>query len=122
LSGKTVLAMRGRVHYYEGYSVQRVTLPIRAMGALGIRTVIVTNAAGGVNQSFRAGDLMLITDHINLVGMTGANPLRGPNDESLGPRFPDMSSAYDRDLIRLAEKVALEELKALETSAAPRRC
>jgi purine-nucleoside phosphorylase len=106
LSGKTVLAMRGRVHYYEGYSMQRVTLPIRAMHALGIGTVIVTNAAGGVNESFRTGDLMLITDQINLVGMTGANPLRGPNDELLGPRFPDMSHAYDPALCDLARATA----------------
>lgn len=95
MSGKSLIAMRGRAHYYEGYSMQQVTLPIRVMRAMGARTLIVTNAAGGVNQNFRAGDLMLITDHINLVGMTGNNPLRGPNDESLGPRFPDMTEAYD---------------------------
>ena len=108
LSGKTVLALRGRAHYYEGYSMPRVTLPIRAMRALGIGTVIVTNAAGGVNENFRAGDLMLITDHINLVGMTGANPLRGPNDDALGLRFPDMSHAYDPALCDLARAVARE--------------
>ena len=108
LSGKTVLALRGRAHYYEGYSMPRVTLPIRAMRTLGIGTVIVTNAAGGVNENFRAGDLMLITDHINLVGMTGANPLRGPNDAALGPRFPDMSHAYDPALCDLARAVARE--------------
>ena len=108
LSGKTVLAMRGRVHYYEGYSMPRVTLPIRVMRALGIGTVIVTNAAGGVNENFRAGDLMMLTDHINLVGMTGANPLRGPNDDSLGPRFPDMTHAYDPALCDLTRAVARE--------------
>jgi purine-nucleoside phosphorylase len=108
LSGKTVLAMRGRVHYYEGYSMPRVTLPIHVMRALGVGTVIVTNAAGGVNENFRAGDLMLITDHINLVGMTGANPLRGPNDDSLGPRFPDMTHAYDPALCDLTRAVARE--------------
>ena len=113
LSGRTVLAMRGRAHYYEGYSMPRVTLPIRVMRALGIGAVIVTNAAGGVNESFRAGDLMLITDHINLVGMTGANPLRGPNDDSLGPRFPDMTNAYDPALCDLTRAVAREAGVAL---------
>jgi purine-nucleoside phosphorylase len=108
LSGKSVLAMRGRAHYYEGYSMARVTLPIRVMRALGIGSVIITNAAGGVNASFHAGDLMLITDHINLVGMTGANPLRGPNDETLGPRFPDMTHAYDPTLCDLTRAVARE--------------
>ncbi|MBI5651974.1 MAG: purine-nucleoside phosphorylase [Chloroflexi bacterium] len=106
LSGKAVIAMRGRVHYYEGYSMQRITLPIRAMRALGVATLIVTNAAGGVNVNFHAGDLMLITDHINLVGMTGLNPLRGANDDSLGPRFPDMTHAYDPGLCELARQVA----------------
>jgi purine-nucleoside phosphorylase len=104
LSGKSVLVMRGRAHYYEGYSVQEITLPIRAMRELGIQTLVVTNAAGGVNEAFHAGDLMLINDHINLVGMAGLNPLRGPNDDALGPRFPDMTNAYDpslRDLARL---------------------
>jgi len=108
LGGKTILAMRGRAHYYEGYSMQRVTLPIRALRALGIGTLIVTNAAGGISEKFHAGDLMLITDHINLVGMTGANPLRGPNDASLGPRFPDMTDAYDPALCDLARAVARE--------------
>lgn len=108
LSGKTVMAMRGRAHYYEGYSMHQVTLPIRALRALGVETLIVTNAAGGVNASFRAGDLMLITDHINLVGMAGLNPLRGPNDESLGPRFLDMSRAYDPALCDLTRAVAKE--------------
>ncbi|MCX7839054.1 MAG: purine-nucleoside phosphorylase [Anaerolineae bacterium] len=106
--GKTVLVMRGRAHYYEGYSMQRITLPIRVMRLLGVHTLIVTNAAGGVNETFRAGDVMLITDHINFVGMAGANPLRGPNDETLGPRFPDMSHAYDPDLCDLARAVARE--------------
>jgi purine-nucleoside phosphorylase len=113
LSGKPILAMRGRAHYYEGYSMARVTLPIRAMRALGIGTVIVTNAAGGVNEKFHAGDLMLITDHINLVGMTGANPLRGPNDASLGPRFLDMTDAYDPALRDLTRAVARESGIAL---------
>jgi purine-nucleoside phosphorylase len=106
LDGKAVIAMRGRMHYYEGYSMQRITLPIRAMRALGVETLIVTNAAGGVNVNYRAGDLMLIGDHINLVGMTGLNPLRGANDDSLGPRFPDMTHAYDPGLRELARQVA----------------
>jgi purine-nucleoside phosphorylase len=108
LSGQVVMAMRGRAHYYEGYSMQRVTLPIRVMQTLGVGTIIVTNAAGGVNVNYRAGDLMLIIDHINLVGMTGNNPLRGPNDDKLGPRFPDMSQAYDTKLCDITREVALK--------------
>lgn len=110
LNGKTVMAMRGRAHYYEGYSMQQVTMPVRAMRALGVQTLIVTNAAGGVNEHYHAGDLMLIGDHINLVGMTGLNPLRGPNDDTLGPRFPDMSNAYDPDL-RAKTRALAKELK-----------
>jgi purine-nucleoside phosphorylase len=108
LHDKPVAVMQGRVHYYEGYSMQQVTLPVRVLRELGVNTLVVTNAAGGLNKAFRAGDLMLIVDHINLVGMTGANPLRGPNDPTLGPRFPDMSTAYDRTLRRLAKAVAQE--------------
>lgn len=108
LQGLPVAVMQGRVHYYEGYSMQQVTLPVRVLRQLGVETLVVTNAAGGLNKAFSSGDLMLITDHINLVGMTGANPLRGPNDDELGPRFPDMSKAYDRDLRRLAVAVASE--------------
>ena len=114
LGNQVVMAMRGRAHYYEGYSMQRVTLPIRAMRAAGVQMLIVTNAAGGVNVDYRAGDLMLIVDHINLVGMTGANPLRGPNDDSLGTRFPDMTDAYDpalRDLTRSVAKESHIELR-----------
>ncbi|MDY7042011.1 MAG: purine-nucleoside phosphorylase [Chloroflexota bacterium] len=106
LEGREVLVMQGRAHYYEGYSMQRITLPVRVMRMLGVETLIVTNAAGGLNPQFRAGDLMLITDHINLVGMAGLNPLRGPNDSDLGPRFPDMSQAYDPTLRELALRVA----------------
>jgi purine-nucleoside phosphorylase len=113
LNGKVIMTMRGRAHYYEGYSMQRVTLPIRAMRALGVETVIVTNAAGGVNVNYRAGDLMLITDHINFVGMAGHSPLHGPNDETLGPRFPDMTHAYDPELSDLARAVAREQNIAL---------
>lgn len=109
LSRQAVIAMRGRVHYYEGYSMQQVTLPVRVMRELGVETLIVTNAAGGVNVDFRAGDLMLITDHINFLGMAGANPLRGPNDDALGPRFPDMTHAYDPALRELARAVAREQ-------------
>ena len=96
--GQGVLAMQGRGHYYEGYPMSRVTLPVRVMQSLGIDNLIVTNSAGGLNPDFHVGDLMLITDHINFVGMAGANPLRGPNDPGLGPRFPDMSQAYDPQL------------------------
>ncbi len=106
LSGKTVVAMRGRAHYYEGYSMQQVTVPVRVMRALGVETLIVTNAAGGINEQFRAGDLMLIVDHINLVGMTGLNPLRGPNDATLGLRFPDMTHAYDPMLQKITRETA----------------
>lgn len=106
LQGQPVLVMQGRVHYYEGYSMAQVTLPVRVMQRLGIEILIVTNAAGGVNPGFVPGDLMLITDHINLIGMAGPNPLRGPNMDELGVRFPDMSRAYDRDLNDLARQVA----------------
>lgn len=108
LEGRSVLVMQGRVHYYEGYSMGQVTFPIRIMQLLGIHTVILTNAAGGLNTAFAAGDVMLITDHINLIGMAGQNPLRGPNDESLGTRFPDMSQPYDAGLQAVALKVAVE--------------
>lgn len=109
LEGRSVLVMQGRVHYYEGYSMSQVTLPIRMMQVLGIHTVILTNAAGGLNTSYKAGDVMLITDHINLLGMAGQNPLRGPNDAAFGTRFPDMSQAYDRGLRELALNTAAEK-------------
>ncbi len=108
LQGQPVITMRGRAHFYEGYSMQQVTLPVRVMQMLGIETLIVTNAAGGVNPHYRAGDLMLIADHINLVGMAGFSPLRGPNDPSLGMRFPDMTHAYDPALRELARAAAQE--------------
>lgn len=106
LQGQPVAVMQGRTHTYEGYSAQQVTLPIRVLRLLGVETLILTNAAGGLNQSFHSGDLMVISDHINLIGMAGTNPLRGPNDPELGPRFLDMSKAYDRTLRRLALDVA----------------
>lgn len=106
LAGQTVMVMQGRTHYYEGYSMQRVTLPVRVMQLLGIDTLFITNAAGGINPGFQPGDLMLITDHINLIGMAGLNPLRGPNLDELGPRFPDMSRAYDPALQATARRVA----------------
>ena len=109
LEGRSVLVLQGRVHYYEGYSMSQVTLPVRMMQMLGIHTAILTNAAGGLNTSFKAGDVMLIVDHINLIGMAGQNPLRGPNDESFGPRFPDMSQAYDPGLRQLALRVAADQ-------------
>lgn len=103
LHGASVVAMQGRFHFYEGYAMADVTFPVRVMKALGVETLLVTNACGGINANFQAGDLMLIEDHLN---MTGMNPLIGPNDETLGPRFPDMSEAYHRDLLRLAEHTA----------------
>lgn len=106
LAGQTVMVMQGRSHYYEGYSMQRITLPVRVMQILGIHTLFVTNAAGGINPSFGPGDLMLITDHINLIGMVGLNPLHGPNLDEFGPRFPDMSQVYDPSLQATARRVA----------------
>ena len=108
LEGRCVLVMQGRIHFYEGYTMQQVTLPIRVLQRLGIETLVVTNAAGAVNPEFNPGDLMLITDHINFVGLAGFNPLFGPNIDELGPRFPDMSQAYDRELIKLARLAAVE--------------
>lgn len=108
LAGKTVMAMQGRAHFYEGYSMAEVTFPVRVMHALGVRVLIATNAAGGLNPAFRAGDLMLITDHINLPGMAGHSPLLGPYEPALGARFPSMHAAYDRDLIQLALEIAAE--------------
>jgi purine-nucleoside phosphorylase len=108
LEGTRVLVMAGRLHYYEGLTVQQVTFPVRVMRALGAATLVVTNAAGGVNPEFRAGDLMLIEDHINMLGWGGQNPLVGPNDPDIGPRFPAMNPAYDPALIRMAEEAAAE--------------
>lgn len=104
LSGKTVIAMQGRFHHYEGYTMDKVTFPVRVMKLLGVEKLIVTNAAGGVNKDFTPGDLMLITDHINMMG----NPLIGANDERFGPRFPDMSTAYDKEFQQMARTVATD--------------
>jgi purine-nucleoside phosphorylase len=113
LEGQAVLVMQGRAHFYEGHSMARIGLPVRVMQRLGVEILIVTNAAGAVNPGFTAGELMLITDHLNLVGMAGPSPLRGPNLEAFGPRFPDMSQAYDRELMALSRQVAKEQSLAL---------
>lgn len=104
LSGRPVVVMQGRFHYYEGYEASEIAFPVRVMKELGARTLVVSNAAGGLNPLFRPGEIAVITDHINL---TGQNPLRGPNDEALGPRFPDMYHCYDPELIQLAMSTAL---------------
>ena len=106
LEGTPVMALQGRVHFNEGYSMQEVALPVRVMQRLGVDTLIVTNAAGAINPAYEPGDVMLITDHIAMGVMTGFNPLRGPNLDALGPRFPDMSQAYSRALQELAREEA----------------
>lgn len=112
LGGKKVLALQGRFHYYEGYSMDTVTFPVRVMSVLDTKSLIVTNAAGGVNNNFNPGTLMLITDHINYFG---TNPLIGPNDEEIGPRFPDMTQAYDPDYQNIIKDVAVELNIPLQT-------
>ena len=106
LGGKKVVAMQGRFHYYEGYTMQQIVFPLRVLQANGAHTLLVSNACGGMNPNFRRGDIMCITDHINLLG---DNPLIGANDNDLGPRFPDMSEPYTRSLVDLAERVALDQ-------------
>ncbi|MDE6811127.1 MAG: purine-nucleoside phosphorylase [Muribaculaceae bacterium] len=106
LNGKYVMAMKGRFHYYEGYDMKQVTFPVRVMKELGVKTLIVSNAAGGMNKEFEVGDVMVITDHINLFP---ENPLRGKNHEELGPRFPAMTEAYSHRLINMADEIADEE-------------
>lgn len=108
LEGQTVITMQGRAHYYEGYSMAEVTLPVRVMQKLGVEFLIVTNAAGAINPDYVPGDVMFLSDHIALIAMTGLNPLRGPNLDEFGPRFPDMSQPYDRELLKLAKQVAKE--------------
>lgn len=105
LGGKPVCAMQGRFHYYEGYPMEQVTLPVRVMSLLGVKTLFVSNAAGGLNPEFNVGDLMIIKDHINLL----PNPLIGPNFDEFGERFPDMTASYDLDLIKLAENIAFKK-------------
>jgi purine-nucleoside phosphorylase len=112
VGGKHVVAMEGRLHFYEGWTLQQVTFPVRVMKALGCSVLIVSNACGGMNPQWDKGELMLIEDHINLLG---DNPLIGPNDERLGDRFPDMCRAYDRELLALAKRVAMEEKIACHT-------
>ena len=106
LEGQVVITMQGRAHYYEGYSMAEVTLPVRVMQKLGVEVLIVTNAAGAINPDYVPGDVMFLSDHIALIAMTGLNPLRGPNLDEFGPRFPDMSQPYDRELLQIAERVA----------------
>jgi purine-nucleoside phosphorylase len=106
LGGKSVMAMEGRIHFYEGSTLQEITFPVRVMKAMGCEVLIVSNACGGMNPQHAKGDIMIIEDHINLLG---DNPLIGPNDDRLGPRFPDMSRPYDPELIRLTQRVALQE-------------
>ena len=105
LGGITVIAMQGRFHYYEGYTMQQVTFPVRVLHLLGIRNLLVSNAAGGINTNFKVGDLMIIRDHINMM----PNPLIGPNNELFGTRFPDMTRAYDRHFIELMQTIATEK-------------
>lgn len=105
LAGKSVIAMQGRFHYYEGYSMQEVTFPVRVMKEIGVELMVITNACGGMNKSFQPGDLMIITDHLN---MTGGNPLIGPNEIELGSRFPDMSHAYTPKLVTFVEQIAID--------------
>jgi purine-nucleoside phosphorylase len=111
LAGRAVAVMKGRVHYYEGYSMRQVGFPVRVLKALGCTTVVITNAVGGMNPDMTPGSIVVTTDHINLMG---DNPLIGPNDDSLGARFPDMSEPYARALIELAERVALEQQLPLQ--------
>jgi purine-nucleoside phosphorylase len=108
LEGLPVVVMQGRAHYYEGYSMGQIGLPIRVLRLLGAEYLIVTNAAGGLNMTYRPGEIMILRDHINLIGMAGLTPLRGPNQDEFGPRFPSMNNAYDSELRAIAQSIALE--------------
>jgi len=108
LEGRNVFLMQGRAHFYEGHSMSEITLPVRVMQKMGIESLIVTNAAGAINPDYNPGDLMMITDHIGLIGMTGQNPLRGPNMDEFGPRFPDMSQPYDKQFMEIARRIGRE--------------
>ncbi|XP_036365227.1 purine nucleoside phosphorylase [Octopus sinensis] len=108
IGGKYVIVMQGRLHAYEGYSMAKATVPVRVMKLLGVETLIVTNAAGGLNQSYNVGDFMIIKDQINFPGFVGINPLKGPNDERFGPRFPSVSKAYNLEYRKLARQIAEE--------------
>jgi len=108
LEGKKVLVLQGRTHYYEGHQISKIGLPIRVMQRLGVKTLILTNASGGLNDDYYPGDLMIIKDHLGLLPMAGENPLRGPNLDEFGPRFPDMSAIYNPELIELTENVAAQ--------------
>ncbi|KAI0237864.1 Purine nucleoside phosphorylase, partial [Lamellibrachia satsuma] len=114
IQGKSVVLMQGRVHMYEGHSAEKITFPVRVFKIMGVNTLIVTNAAGAINRTYNAGDLMIICDHINLVGLAGLNPLVGVNDSRFGPRFPPMSTAYDKTLrrvcLKLAEDLGMKDL------------
>lgn len=109
LNGQTVLCQNGRAHFYEGYSLQQVTMPIRVMGLMGITSLILTNAAGGMNPAYRVGDLMVLNDHIYLAGLTGQNPLMGANDDQLGPRFPGMARTYEATFRQAAVQSAQQQ-------------
>jgi purine-nucleoside phosphorylase len=108
LNGVGVMCMQGRIHYYEGYSLAKCTMPIRVMKLCGCSLLIVTNAAGGLNPDYKLGDVMIVKDHINIMGFAGNNPLQGPNDSRFGPRFPAMNKAYDPELIKVGQQLALE--------------
>ena len=109
LEGQNVFVLQGRIHFYEGYTMAQVTLPVRVMQRMGVEIMIVTNAAGGIADEHQPGDVMLITDHINFPGLGGQSPLHGPNLDEFGPRFPDMTQAYDPELLDLARKIAKDE-------------
>ncbi len=109
LNGIEVMCMQGRFHYYEGYPLAKCSMPVRVMKLCGVKTLICTNAAGGLNESYKVGDLMIMKDHINVMGFAGNSPLLGPNDPRFGPRFPPMNKAYEPDLINAAKQVRLLE-------------